>query len=127
MDHPSRHLSIEFFYIYFFLKQRKLQSWASPQVSAQVHNCGLAKKVADMRICGLWQFKLRACSCGLFFILIRNSASFIQTLKLLSIFVKYSCFYPVEHENSIQCFQVQVRQKKQVFRVQADKNTESAL
>ena len=25
------------------------QSWASPQVSPQVRNCGLTKKVADLR------------------------------------------------------------------------------
>ena len=57
------------------LNVRKYQSWASPQVSPQIRNCGLMKKVADMRTCGLWQFKLRTCGCGLFLILVRNSAS----------------------------------------------------
>ena len=85
------------------------------------------KKVADMRTCGLWQFKLRTCGCGLFLILVRNSASFLQILKFLTIFVKYSCFYPVKHEKSIKFFRVQVRQKYQVFRVQADINTRSAF
>ena len=80
-----------------------------------------------MQTCGLWQFKLRTCGCGLFLILVRNSASFIQILKFFTIFVKYSCFYPVKHEKSISCFPVQVRQKYQVFRVQADKNTKSAF
>ena len=99
------------------------QSWASPQI----RNCGLTKKVADMRTCELWQFKLRTCGCGLFLILVRNSASFIQILKFLTIFVKYSCFYPVKHEKSIQFFRVQVRQKYQVIRVQDDMNTKSAF
>ena len=80
-----------------------------------------------MRTCGLEQFKLRTCGCGLFLILVRNFASFIQTLKFLSIFVKYLCFYPVKHEKSIKFFRVQVRQKNQVFRVQADINTKSAF
>ena len=80
-----------------------------------------------MRTCGLLQFKLRTCGCGLFLILVRNSASFIQTLKFLSIFVKYSCFYPVKLEKSIKFFRVQDRQKNQVFRVQADINTKSAF
>ena len=69
------------------------QSWASPQIRI----CGLTKKVANMRTCGLWQLKLRSCGCGLFLILVRNSASFIQILKFLSIFVKYLCFYLVKH------------------------------
>ena len=69
-------------------------SWASPQI----RNCGLTKKAADMRTCGIWQFKLRTCDCGLFLILVRNSASFMQILKLLSIVVKSSCCYPVKHE-----------------------------
>ena len=55
------------------------------------------EKVADMRTCGLWRFKLRTCGCGLFLILVRNFASFIQILKFLSIFVKYLCFYPVKY------------------------------
>ena len=76
-----------------------------------------------MQTCGLQQFKLRTCGCGLFLILVRNFASFIQRLKFLSIFVKYSCFYPVKHEESIKFFRVQIRQKYQVFRVQADINT----
>ena len=41
-------------------------------------------------------------------------------------FVKYLCFYP-EHEKSIKFFRVQVRQKNQVFRVQADINIKSAF
>ena len=94
--------------------------------SPQIHNCGLTKNVADMRTCGLWQFKLRTCGCGLFIILVRNSASFIQILKFLTIFEKYSCFYPVKHEKSISFFRLQVRQKYQVIRVQADINTRSA-
>ena len=53
-------------------------------------------------------------------ILVRNFASFIQILKFLSTFVKYSCFYPVKHEKSSKFFRVQVRPKYQVFRVQAD-------
>ena len=65
------------------------------------------EKVADMRTSGLWQFKLRTCGCGIFFILVRNSASFIQILKFLSIFVKYLCFYPVKYEKSIKFFRVQ--------------------
>ena len=80
-----------------------------------------------MRTCGLWQFKLRTCDCGLLLILVHNFASFIQILKFLSIFVKYLCFYPVKHEKSIQFFWVQVRQKYQVFPVQADKNTKFAF
>ena len=71
------------------------QSWASPQI----RHCGLTKKVADMRTCGFWQFKLRTCGFGLFLIFIRNSASFIQILKSLSIFAKYLCFYPVKHDD----------------------------
>ena len=67
--------------------------------------------------CGLRQFKLRTCCCQLFLILVRNSASFIQMLKFLSIFVKNSCFYPVKHEKSIKFFLIQVWQKYQVFRV----------
>ena len=78
-----------------------------------------------MRTCGLWQFKLRTCGCGLSLILVRSSASFIQILKFSSIFVKYLCFYPVRHEKSIKFFRVQVRQKHQVFRVQADESTNS--
>ena len=80
-----------------------------------------------MRTCGLEQFKLRTCGCGLFLILVRNFASFIQTLKFLSIFVKYLCFYPVKHKKSIKFFRVQVRQKNLVFQVQADINTKSAF
>ena len=80
-----------------------------------------------MRTCGLWQFKLWTCGCGLFLILVRNFASFLQELKFLSIFVKYSCFYPVKHEKSIKFFRVRVWQKYQVFRVQADINTKSAF
>ena len=80
------------------------QSCVSPQVSPQVRNCGLAKKIADLRTCGLWQFKLRTCGCGLFLILVRNSANFIQILKFHSIFLKYLCFYPVKHDNSITSF-----------------------
>ena len=83
------------------------------------------EKVVDMRTCGLWQFKLRTCGCGLFLLLVRNSASFIQILKFLTIFVKYSCFYPVKHKKSIKFFRVQVRQKYQVIRVQGDINTRS--
>ena len=101
----------------------KNQSWASPQVSPQFRNCGLTKKVAEMWICVLWQFKLWTCGCGLFLILIRNSASFIAILKFLSIFVKYVGFYPVKYDNSVKFFRVQAWQKYQVFRVQADKNT----
>ena len=74
-----------------------------------------------MRTCGFWKFKLRTCGCGLFLILVRNFASFIQMLKFLSIFVKYSCFYPVKHEKSIKFFRVQVWQKYQVFQIQSDK------
>ena len=80
-----------------------------------------------MRTCRLWQFKLRTCGCRLFLILVRNSANFIQILKFLTIFVKYSCFYPVKHEKSIKFFRVQVRQKYQVIRVQADINAKSAF
>ena len=80
-----------------------------------------------MRTCELQQFKLQACGCGLFLILVRNFASFVQILKFLSIFVKYSCFYPVKHEKLIKFFLVQVRQKYQVFRVQADINTKFAF
>ena len=77
------------------LERFKNQSWASPQVSPQIRNCGLTKKVADMRTCGLWQFKLRTCGCGLFLILVRNSASFIQILKFLyKIFRKIFMFLP---------------------------------
>ena len=36
-------------------------------------------------------------------------------------------FYPVKHEKSILFFRVEVRQKYQVFRVQADINTKSAF
>ena len=67
--------------------------------SPQIRNCGLTKKVADMRTCRLWQFKLCTCGYGLFLILVRNSASFVQVLKFLSIFVKYLCFYPVKPSN----------------------------
>ena len=77
------------------------QSLASPPVSSQIRNCGLTKKVADMRTCELWQFKLRTYRCGLFLILVRNSASFTQILKFLSIFVKYMYFYAVKHKKSI--------------------------
>ena len=54
----------------------KKQNWASLQVSLQVRNCELTKKVANTRSCGFWQFKLRTCGCGQFLILIRNSANF---------------------------------------------------
>ena len=76
---------------------------------------------------GLWQFKLRTYGCGLFLILVRNSSSIIQISKFLSIFVKHLYFYPIKHEKSISFFPVQVRQKYQAFRVQADKNTKSAF
>ena len=94
-----RHLAITM--ILNLMPKSIYQSWASPQVRPQVRNCGLTKKVADMRTCGLWQFRLRTCGCGLFLILVRNSASFKQILKFFAIFVKYSCFYPVKHEKSI--------------------------
>ena len=93
---------------------------ANPQLRTNEKSCGL-------RTCGLWQLKLRTCGCGLFLILVRNSASFIQILKFLTIFVKYSCFYPVKHEKSIRFFRVQVRQKYQVIRGKADINTRSAF
>ena len=80
-----------------------------------------------MRTCGLWQFKLRTCSCGLFLILVRNSASFIQILKFLTIFIKYSCFYPVKHEKSIFNFFEFKFGKNIVFRVQAGINTRFAF
>ena len=80
-----------------------------------------------MRTCGLWQVKLRTCGCGLFLILVRNPASFIPILKFIFIFKKYLCFYQVKLEKSIKFFRVQVWQKYQVFRVQADKNTRSAF
>ena len=80
-----------------------------------------------MRTCGLWQFKLRTCGCGLFLFLVRNSASFIQILKFLTIFVKYSCFNPVKRDKSIKFFRVQVWQKYQVIGVQADINTTGLL
>ena len=54
--------------------------------------------------CGLADFgslKLQTCGCGLFLILVLNSASFVQILKFLSIFAKYLCFYPAKHGNSI--------------------------
>ena len=51
----------------------------------------------------------------------------MQTLKFLSIFVKYSCFFPVKHEKSIKVFRVQVRQKNQIFRVKADVITKFAF
>ena len=55
--------------------------------------------------CGLWRFKLRTCGCELFLILVRNSASFIQILKFLSIFVNNLCFYPVKLKKSINFFE----------------------
>ena len=96
-------------------KLPNFQSWASPQVSPQIRNCGLTKKVADMRTCGLKQFKLRTCGCELFLILVRNTASFIQILKFLSIFLKYSCFFPVKRVKSIKFFRVQVWQNITFF------------
>ena len=51
----------------------------------------------------------------------------MEIFQFLSIFVKYSCFYQSKHEKSIQFSRVQVRQKFQVFQVQADKTTRSAF
>ena len=81
----------------------------------QVRNCGLTKKVADMQTCGLWQFKLQTCGCGLFLILVRNSASFIQILKFLSILVNYLCFYPVKHKKSINFFEFKLGKNIELF------------
>ena len=115
----------------YYWRQNELKAGKGPNYNPTISEvasfCGLTKKVADMQTCGLKQFKLRTCGCGLFLILVRNFASFIQILKFLSIFVKYLCFYPVKHEKSIKIFRVQVRQKYQVFRVQADINTKSAF
>ena len=91
--------------------QQSSQSWASPQI----RNCGLTKNFADMRTCGLKQFKLQTCGCGLFLILVCHFASFKQILKFLSIFVKYLCFYPVKHEKSIKFFRVQFGKKIKFF------------
>ena len=85
------------------------------QVRELVRKCRLTKKVADLRICRLWQFKLRTCGSGLFLILVRNFASFIQILKFLSIIIKYLCFYLVKHDDSIKFFRVQVRYKNIKF------------
>ena len=51
----------------------------------------------------------------------------MEIFKFFSIFVKHSCFFQSKHEKSIKFFRVQVRQKFQVFQVQADKNTKSAF
>ena len=100
-------------------QDRKLvRKSANPQLRTIEKSCGHAD--FSSLNCGL-------AVCGLFLILVRNFASFIQILKFLSIFVKYSCFYPVKHEKAIKFFRVQVRQKYQVFRVQADINIESAF
>ena len=52
----------------------------------------------------LQQKKLLICGCGLFLILVRNSKTFVQILKLLSNFVKYFCFQLVKHDNFLQGF-----------------------
>ena len=91
------------------------------QLSAELSSPRL---LTNEKNCRLWQFKLQICCCQLFLILVRNFASFIQMLKILSNFVKNSCFYPVKHEKSIKFFRVQVWQKYQVFRVHSDKNVD---
>ena len=89
-----------------------------------VYNLQSWAKVADMLTL---QFKFRTCGCGLFLILVRNSASFIQILKILSIFVKYFCFDPVKHEKQFNLFQFTFGKNIKFFFVQADKNTKSAF
>ena len=94
------------------------QSWASPQI----RNCGLAKKAADMRTCGLWQLKLRTCGCGRFLILVRNSASFIQILKfILSIFVNDLCFYAGKHKKLINFFEFKFGKNIKFFKFRMTK------
>ena len=60
-------------------------------------------------------------------ILVRNSASFIQILKILSIFVKYLCFDPVKHEKQFNLFEFKFGKNINFFLVQADENTKSAF
>ena len=75
-----------------------------------------------MRTCGLWQLKLRTCGCGLFLILVRNSASFIQILKfILSIFVNKLCFYPVKHKKSINFFEFKFGKNIKFFKFRMTK------
>ena len=77
--------------------------------------------IAFMQTCGLWQFKLRTCGCGLFLIFVRNSASFIQILKFLSIFVKYLCFYSVKHKKSIYFFEFKFGKNIKFFEIRLTK------
>ena len=76
------------------------QSWASPQVSPQARNCGLTKKVADRRIYGLWQFKLRTCGCRLFLIFSPQFRKFYTNIEIFFYFRKIFMFFQCWEDSS---------------------------
>ena len=73
------------------------QSWASPQI----RNCRLTKPVVDMQTCGLWQFKLRTCGCGLFFNFSPQFRKFITNIEIPFHFRKIFMFLPSQAQKSI--------------------------